>query len=95
MKETGQGETVAHEGAHGRDDHMPGVGAGQFWKLYDTEYHAYQSESYVDMGLGKANETDNYHSWAPGMSYSDHVKNMTRDAYENAVFDCKNAGCAP
>jgi len=95
MSKVGQGETVAHEGTHGRDDHMPGVGAGLFWKFYDTEYHAYQSESYVDMGLGKASETDKYPSWAPGMSYSDHVKNITRDAYDNAVLDCQNAGCAP
>jgi len=36
----------------------PGVGAGQFWKFYDTEYHAYKSEAAVDRGLGKPNETD-------------------------------------
>ncbi len=95
MSKVGQGETTAHEGTHGRDDHRPGVGAGLFWKFYDTEYHAYQSESYVDMGLGKASETDEHPSWAPGMSYSDHVKNITRDAYDNAGLDCKNAGCAP
>jgi RHS repeat-associated protein len=95
MTKVGQGETAAHEGTHGRDDHMRGVGAGLFWKFYDTEYHAYQSESYVDMGLGKASETDEYPSWAPGMSYSDHVRNITRNAYDNAVLDCRNAGCAP
>ena len=95
MSTVGQGETTAHEGTHGRDDHMPGVGAGQFWKFYDTEYHAYQSESYVDMGLGKRSETDQYPSWAPGMSYSDHVRNITRDAYSNALADCEGSGCHP
>lgn len=96
MGQTGQGETVAHEATHGLDGHKPGVGAGPFWSAYDTEYHAYQSESYVDMGLGQANQTDQYPAWAPGMSYSQHVTNITRDAYSNAMADCNNgATCGP
>jgi RHS repeat-associated protein len=96
MQKVGQGETVAHEGTHGVDDHRPGAGAGQFWSFYDTEYHAYQSECYVDMGLGKANQTDQYPAWDPGMSYSQHVTNMKRDAYSNAMADCQNgAVCGP
>ena len=94
--EAGQGETVAHEGTHGIDQHTKGVGAGLFWVAYDTEYHAYQSESYVDMGLNKPNETDWKPVWAPGMSYNQHVLNMTRDAYQNAVADCQGVeGCVP
>jgi hypothetical protein len=94
--ETGKGETIAHEGTHGMDDHKPGIGASPFWRFYDTEYHAYQSESYVDMGLAKPNETDQYPVWAPGMPYWRHVANMTRDAYSNAVADCQNgAVCGP
>lgn len=94
--EAGQGETVAHEGTHGIDQNTKGVGAGLFWVAYDTEYHAYQSESYVDMGLNKSNETDWKPVWAPGMSYKQHVLNMTRDAYQNAVADCQGVeGCVP
>lgn len=47
------------------------------------------------MGLGKPNETDQYKVWAPGMSYADRVKNMTRDAYRNAQPDCDALGCHP
>ena len=65
MGPTGKGETVAHEGTHGVDQHkdpahpMPTT----FWQFYDTEYHAYQAESAVDKGLGSANETDEHPAW--------------------------------
>ena len=92
----GQGETIAHEGTHGMDANRPEGGAGMFWTLYDKEYRAYQSESYVDMGLGEPNETDWKPAWAPGMYYKLHVLNMTRDAYQNALADCQGVeGCAP
>ena len=69
--------------------------AGTFWGLYDTEYHAYQSESYVDMGLGVRTESDGDRpGWAPGMPYAHHVLNMTRNAYDNAIADCEGQ-CGP
>jgi hypothetical protein len=69
--------------------------AGSFWGLYDTEYHAYQSESYVDMGLGVRTESDGDRpGWTPGMSQAQHVLNITRNAYDNAVADCEG-GCGP
>jgi RHS repeat-associated protein len=88
--EAGKGEEVAHEGTHGMDDHRPqGPVANQFWKFYDYEYRAYQSESYVDKGLGVRTESDGDRPvWAPGMSYGEHVQNMTRNGYSNAQADC-------
>jgi hypothetical protein len=77
------------------DANRPEGGVGPFWTFYDKEYRAYQSESYVDMGLGKANDTDPYAAWAPGMPYRKHVLDMTRDAYQNAILDCKVLGCSP
>jgi RHS repeat-associated protein len=88
--QAGKGEEVAHEGTHGMDDHSNrGPVANPFWKFYDYEYRAYQSESYVDKGLGVRTESDGDRPvWAPGMSYGDHVQNMTRNAYSNAQADC-------
>jgi len=93
--EPGRGETVAHEGTHGMDANRTEGGAGPFWTVYDKEYRAYQSESYVDMGLGRASESDQYPGWAPGMPYSKHVLDITRDAYQNALYDCRAWGCTP
>ena len=71
--------------------HPPGL----FWAFYDTEYHAYQSESYVDMGLAVRTESDGDRpGWAPGMPYFQHVLNLTRNAYTNAIADCDNQ-CGP
>jgi hypothetical protein len=62
----------------------------------DTEYHAYQSESYVDRGLGVRTESDGDRPvWAPGMSQADSVHAMRANAYDNANFDCQNGGCQP
>ena len=77
------------------DQHTKRPAAGMFWTIYDLEYRAYQSESYVDMGLGKASESDQYPGWAPGMPYRKHVLNITRDAYQNALYDCRDEGCTP
>ena len=93
--EPGRGETVAHEGTHGMDQHTKRPAAGIFWTIYDLEYRAYQSESYVDMGLGKASESDQYPGWAPGMPYRKYVLDITRDAYQNALYDCRDGGCSP
>lgn len=91
----GSAETVAHEGTHGVDQRRGEVAAGLFWAFYDTEYHAYQSESYVDMGLGVRTESDGDRpGWAPGMPYFQHVLNLTRNAYANAIADCDNQ-CGP
>jgi RHS repeat-associated protein len=88
--EAGKGEEVAHEGTHGMDDHTNrGPVANPFWNFFDLEYRAYQSESYVDRGLGVRTESDGDRPvWAPGMSYGQHVQNMTRNAYSNAQADC-------
>ncbi len=88
--EAGKGEEVAHEGTHGMDDHSNrGPVANPFWRFFDYEYRAYQSESYVDKGLGVRTESDGDRPvWAPGMSYGQHVTNMTRNAYSNAQADC-------
>ena len=93
MGPTGKGETVAHEGTHGVDQHkdpanpMPRT----FWQFYDTEYHAYQAESAVDKGLGSANETDAHPVWFPGITPQQRTTNITRDAYSNACLDV--GGC--
>ena len=88
--EAGKGEEVAHEGTHGMDDHSNrGPVANPFWRFFDYEFRAYQSESYVDKGLGVRTESDGDRPvWAPGMSYGQHVTNMTRNAYSNAQADC-------
>jgi hypothetical protein len=88
----GKGETVAHEGTHGVDQQEHGM-PRTLWQFYDTEYHAYQSESYVDMGLGKANETDANPAWAPGITTQQRTTNITRDAYSNACFDVYGGSC--
>jgi len=84
-----KGEEFAHEGTHGVDDHRPQTPVmNPFWRFYDYEYRAYQSESYVDQGLGVRTQSDGDRPvWAPGMSYQQHVTNMTRNAYENAKCD--------
>lgn len=93
MGPTGKGETVAHEGTHGVDQHkdpahpMPRT----FWQFYGTEYHAYQAESAVDKGLGSANETDEHPVWFPGITPQQRTTNITRDAYSNACLDV--GGC--
>lgn len=95
-RQAGQGETVAHEGTHGLDANRPEHGAGPFWTFYDKEYRSYQSESYVDMGLNRANESDVKPGWVPGIPYEQRVLNITRDAYQNTVADCQGVeGCVP
>jgi len=67
-------------------------GQVSFWQHYDTEYHAYQSESAVDKGLGVKSETDNPPVWEPGISPATRTQRITRDAYSNATYDC-SGGC--
>jgi hypothetical protein len=89
----GQGETVAHEGTHGVDQQRKAM-PRSFWQFYDTEYHAYQSESAVDKGLGVRSESDGDQPvWAPGMKPAQRTLNITRNAYSNAQLDCEEGGC--
>jgi len=88
---TGKGETVAHEGTHGVDQKTSGHMPHTFWQFYDTEYHAYQTESAVDKGVGSANETDEHSVWFPGIRPQQRTTNITKDAYSNACADV--GGC--
>jgi len=90
----GQGESVAHEGAHGVDQQAGWASSNKRWDIWFTEYHAYQSESYVDRGLGVRSESDGGNPvWAPGMSDADSVRAIRSNATSNTAFDCKNGGC--
>jgi RHS repeat-associated protein len=91
LSATGKAETVAHEGTHGVDQKKEGHMPHTFWQFYDTEYHSYQTESAVDKGLGKANETDEHPVWVPGITPQQRTTNITKDAYSNACFDV--GGC--
>lgn len=90
----GKGESVAHEGAHGVDQQAGWGSSNKRSDVWFTEYHAYQSESYVDKGLGVRTESDGGNPvWAPVMSEADSIHAIRQNATSNADFDCKNGGC--
>jgi len=94
--DAGKGESTAHEGAHGVDQRAGWGSSNQRSEIWFSEYHAYQSESYVDKGLGVRSESDgNRPVWAPGMSEADSTHAIRENATSNTDFDCKNGGCSP
>jgi len=94
--DAGKGETVAHEGTHGVDQREGETGTNPYARAFYGEVHAYQSESYVDQGLGVRTESDgNNPVWAPGMSGDQSAEAIRQNAKANADQDCKGGGCNP
>ena len=94
--DAGKGETVAHEGTHGVDQREGETGTNPYARAFYGELHAYQSESYVDKGLGVRTESDgNNPVWAPRMSGNQSAEAIRQNAKANADQDCKGGGCNP